>query len=60
MEQLQLFSTPDEVLKLNDEEITRGYEPCLDTSTCSQELEASAWRAINLAEIEGSCDEVQP
>ncbi len=52
MEQLQLFSTPDEVLKLNDEEITRGYEPCLDTSTCSQELEASAWRAINLGEYE--------
>ena len=50
VKQLQLFSMPDEVLKLNDEEITREYEPCLDTSISSVELEASHWQQSNLGE----------
>ena len=52
IEQLQLFNTPDEVLKLNEEEITRGYEPCLDTSIYSVGLGASASQQNNLGEYE--------
>ncbi len=50
MEQLQLFSMPDEVLKLNDEEITRGYQSCYYTLTSSQGAEDLAWQQSNWGE----------